>query len=288
MILSFHPCFVADKNIICAGRKPGFDELEQIKLADAVILSQGCSEVLYRMAKENCNNVFPNYDARFDYPGKTGQILLFQKTGVAHPASKIFPSLSHLCDSDGNIIDEKLLFTYPFVLKLDWGGEGETAYLVKTPSDLKYFINKIEEYEKSGQKGFILQEFIESGNKSLRTVAAGKKMISYWRIQKNPDNFCAGLSQGATIDFDTEPALVMLAEKKAKEFCNKTGINLAGFDFIFPLNDPDNEPLFLEINYFFGRSGLGGSEKYYRILNKEIKNWIKSLNLKAANKNRGK
>lgn len=277
MILSFHPCFVADKNIICAGRKPGFDELEQIKLADAVILSQGCSEVLYRMAKENCENVFPNYDARFDYPGKTGQIHLFQKTGVAHPESKIFPSLSHLRDSNGDIINEQLLFSYPFVLKLDWGGEGETVYLVKTLSDFKYFIKKIKEYEMCGQKGFILQKFIESGNKSLRTVVIGKKTISYWRIQNDQDSFCAGLSQGATIDFDMEPALVRLAEAKSKEFCYKTGINLAGFDFIFSSKDMNKEPLFLEINYFFGRSGLGGSEKYYRILNKEIKNWLKKI-----------
>ncbi|MFH2046917.1 MAG: ATP-grasp domain-containing protein [Pseudomonadota bacterium] len=277
MILSFHPCFVADKNIICAGRKPGFDELEQIKLADAVILSQGCSEILYRMAKENCKNVFPNYDAKFDYPEKTGQIHLFQKTGAAHPESKIFTSLSHLCDANQNLLNEQILFSYPFVLKLGWGGEGETVYLVKNQSDFKYFIKKIEDHEKSGQQGFILQKFIESGNKSLRTVLIGKKMISYWRIQNNQDSFCAGLSQGATIDFDMEPALVELAEKKTKEFCDKTGINLAGFDFIFATSDPVNEPLFLEINYFFGRTGLGGSEKYYKILNKEIKNWLKKI-----------
>jgi ribosomal protein S6--L-glutamate ligase len=229
------------------------------------------------MAKDNCKNIFPNYDARFDYPGKTGQIYLFQKTDTAHPESKIFPSLSHLCDSNGDIINEQLLFTYPFVLKLDWGGEGETVYLVKTITELKVFIKKIEAYEKSGQQGFILQKFIESGNKSLRTVVIGNKMISYWRIQKNQNKFCAGLSQGATIEFDTEPTLINLAEKKTKEFCNKTGINLAGFDFIFSSNDKDNKPLFLEINYFFGRSGIGGSEKYYKILNKEIKNWLKSL-----------
>ncbi|MGB5155930.1 ATP-grasp domain-containing protein [Desulfobacterium sp. N47] len=277
MILSFHPCFVADKNIICAGRKPGIDELEQIKLADAVILPQGCSEALYRMAKENCKNIFPNYDAKFDYPGKTGQILLFQKTGVSHPASRIFSSLSHLTDPDGNIKNDQILYSYPFVLKLDWGGEGETVYLVKTLSDLNHYIKKIEEYEKCGQKGFILQKFIESGNKSLRIVKIGNRMISYWRIQNNPDYFCAGLSQGATIDFDMQPALMRLAEKKAKEFCSIAGINLAGFDFIFSINDPYDEPLFLEINYFFGRSGLGGSENYYKVLNKEIKKWIKSL-----------
>jgi ribosomal protein S6--L-glutamate ligase len=33
----------------------------------------------------------------------------------------------------------------------------------------------------------------------------------------------------------------------------------------------------LEINYFFGRIGLGGSQEYYRILRKAIKRWIASL-----------
>jgi len=32
--------------------------------------------------------------------------------------------------------------------------------------------------------------------------------------------------------------------------------------------------LFLEINYFFGRKGLGGSEAYYKLLQQEIDRWI--------------
>ncbi|MBU4419623.1 MAG: hypothetical protein KKH84_01295, partial [Proteobacteria bacterium] len=59
----------------------------------------------------------------------------------------------------------------------------------------------------------------------------------------------------------------------------KTGINLAGFDFLFSSEVNIKEPLFLEINYFFGRKGLGGSEKYYKILESEIQKWIESLNL---------
>ncbi len=73
MILSFHPCFEADKNIICAGRDPGADEMAAIKAADAVILPQGCRKSLYEMATENCPLVFPDYSARFKYPGKINQ-----------------------------------------------------------------------------------------------------------------------------------------------------------------------------------------------------------------------
>jgi len=284
MILSFHPCFVADKNIICAGRKPGKAELEEISLADAVILSQGCSEILYRMARENCRNVFPNFDARFKYPGKTGQILLFQKTETPHPASRIFTSLSFLYDKDGNIINENVPFTYPFVFKFDWGGEGEAVYLIKKQADLKNALKKARQFEKTGQKGFLLQEYIPSDHRSLRVALIGEKLISYWRVQECPDNFRAGLSQGAVVDFESDPELIKSAERDVIEFSKKTGINLAGFDFIFSSEKNNNEPLFLEINYFFGRKGLGGSEKFYRILNGEIKKWLKSLDLNTRSK----
>ncbi|MDP3282844.1 MAG: hypothetical protein Q8M56_00245, partial [Desulfobacterales bacterium] len=75
-----------------------------------------------------------------------------------------------------------------------------------------------------------------------------------------------------------DPELVKAAVSRAKDFCRKTGINLAGFDFLFSSENYYNEePLFLEINYFFGRKGLGGSEKFYTILNREIRKWLKSL-----------
>ena len=93
MIVSFHPLFEADKNIICAGRDPDADDLVAIKKASAVILSQGCRQSLYEMARDNCSHVFPNYDTRFNYPGKIGQTRLFQKYSTAHPHTEIYPSL---------------------------------------------------------------------------------------------------------------------------------------------------------------------------------------------------
>ena len=90
MILSFHPLFEADKNITCAGREPGEEDLIAIKAADAVILPQGCYRSLYEMARANCRHVFPNYDARFRYPDKIGQVKLFREFKIAHPASEIF------------------------------------------------------------------------------------------------------------------------------------------------------------------------------------------------------
>ena len=90
MILSFHPCYVADENIICAGRQPDESDRTAMARADAVILSQGCYQSLYQMARENCAHVFPDYDARFQYPGKTGQARLFQDLSLAHPRTWMF------------------------------------------------------------------------------------------------------------------------------------------------------------------------------------------------------
>ena len=278
MIVSFHPLFEADKNIICAGREPNGEDLAAIRAADAVILSQGCYQTLYKMARENCPHVFPNYDARFKYPGKINQIKLFRKVKVAHPASETF---SHLASFQHRYHEglTKLAFKFPVVFKLDWGGEGETVYLINSANNLQKTLKKAAEYEKSGQAGFILQEYISSNRRTLRVAIIGQRVISYWRIQENNNGFYSNLSKGASIDSEAEPGLQQKAVVLTRYLCQKTGINLAGFDAIFSSEYCDPDPMLLEINYFFGRKGLGGSENYYRILLEEIRNWLIRRNL---------
>ncbi len=278
MVVSFHPLFEADKNIICAGRQPNGEDLAAIRAADAVILSQGCYQALYEMARENCPHVFPNYDARFKYPGKINQIKLFRKVRVAHPASEIFPRVSSFQQQYHEGLT-KLSFNFPVVFKLDWGGEGETVYLIKSAENLQKTLKKAAEYEKSGQAGFILQEYISSNSRTLRVVILGQRVISYWRVQENSDGFYSNLSKGAVIDSEAEPGLQHKAVVLVKYLCQKTGINLAGFDVLFSSENGDSDPVLLEINYFFGRKGLGGSENYYRILLQEIRNWLTRRNL---------
>jgi len=276
MVVSFHPLFEADKNIICAGRKPDANDLAAIKAAQAVIVSQGCYASLYEMARANCPNVFPNYDARFKYPGKIGQIKLFQKFSVSHPVSEIFPDIAS-CQRRYFERPDELSLIFPLVFKLDWGGEGETVYLVNSVKNLQKILKKTAESEKSGQAGFLLQEYISSGRKTLRVVIIGQQVISYWRIQENSGDFYSNLSKGAVIDAEAEPEQQHKAVALVKHLCKKTGINLAGFDVIFSAERDNPEPMLLEINYFFGRKGLGGSEAYYRILQKEIQAWLNSL-----------
>ncbi len=267
MILSFHPLFVGDKNILCAGRDPGQEELDAIKKASAVVLPQGCRERLFYMASANCSRVFPDYHMRFKYPGKTGQAKLFKETGINCPKTEVYDTV--------DVFPEKLTFEYPFVFKFDWGGEGETVFLIESRDDMEKIIQKAVDFEKTGQKGFIVQEYVPTDHRSLRVVVIGRKAISYWRTQEKNGYFYSSLSKGAVIDSRSDPAMQESAVRAVKSFCMKTAINLAGFDFLFSIDPQIDDPYFLEINYFFGRRGLGGSEKYYELLLYEIDGWLK-------------
>jgi ribosomal protein S6--L-glutamate ligase len=276
MIVSFHSIFEADKNIICAGREPDAADLAAIKAAQAVILSQGCCRALYEAARANCPNVFPNFDAKFKYPGKIGQIKLFRKINICHPATEIFPDIASF-QTQYVQAPNPLPWQYPIVFKLDWGGEGDTVYLVNSTEDLQKKLKQTAQFEKSGQPGFLLQEYVPSNNKTLRVVVIGQRLISYWRIQQNTHDFHASLSKGAVLDSKAQPELQQKAVAVVKQVCQKTGINLAGFDVIFSSEFDDPEPMLLEINYFFGRKGLGGSEAYYKILQEEIRTWLAEI-----------
>ncbi len=273
MVVSFHPIFAADLNIICAGREPSHADLAAIASANAVILPQGCNRSLYEMAKDNCANVFPNYDAKFKYPGKIGQIKLFRNFHVCHPRTEIYSDTASF-QTRYNQEPDPSPWQYPFVLKLDWGGEGDTVYLVNSAQDLQKILRQTAEFEQSGQHGFLLQHFVPSGGRTLRIAVIGRRFESYWRTQDDSRAFHSSLSKGAIIDPEAAPGLQQKAVAVVKDLCQKTGINLAGFDVIFSSEIEDPEPMLLEINYFFGRKGLGGSEAYYSMLQEEIQAWL--------------
>jgi ribosomal protein S6--L-glutamate ligase len=275
MIVSFHPCFVGDTNIICAGREPDDSDLAATRKARAVILPQGCRPALYKMAAANCRHVFPNYEARFAYPGKLEQIRLFRETRTPHPRTRLFPHTRAWFEKypTGQGPERPAL---PLVFKFDWGGEGETVFRIESREALDNTIELAVSYEKTGQHGFLTQELITCQPRALRVVVAGKRLLSYWRVQPHQDRFTTSMSHGAVIDGDDAPELQAMGRESVRAFCKKTKIDLAGFDLLFPTDRPP-VPLFLEINYFFGRRGLGGSDRWYAILNAEIERWLQTL-----------
>ena len=281
MILSYHPCFEANKNLLCAGREPDAGDLAAIKAADAVILPQGCHQPLYEMAHNNCGHLFPNFNSRFKYAGKTGQARLFQENNVPYPRTEIHLNIDAFTGHYGGL-SSKPAFNFPFVFKFDWGGEGYQVYLIKSAPEFKNILQTANSFEDSGHTGFVIQEYIHSNNRSLRVVVIGQTVISYWRVQSNKQSFCSNLAKGAVIDNNADPDLQEMAVKSVKAFCSRTGINLAGFDLLFSSDRKNKTPLFLEINHYFGRRGLGGSERFYEILIAEIEKWINSIGLKLA------
>jgi ribosomal protein S6--L-glutamate ligase len=281
MILSYHPCYEADTNILCAGRQPDEKDLSAICAADAVILPQGCREPLYRMARQHCPHVFPDYEARFQYPGKTGQARLFQSLDVPHPPTWVFNDTKHFRRCGAAVSD----VGFPVVFKLDWGGEGDAVFLVRSPEELARALLKAAAHERSGQPGFIIQSFVMDSNRTLRVAVIGETRIAYWRVQDDPAVFGTSVATGARIDTESDPTLRQKAISLSIGFCQRARINLAGLDFIFgeaECGDSGRQPLFLEINYFFGRAGIGGSARFYEMLRSEIDNWLAGLGLAAG------
>jgi ribosomal protein S6--L-glutamate ligase len=276
MILSFHPLYEGDVNRLCAGREPDAEDLAALGKASAVILPQACRESLYRAATRLCGRVFPDYEMRFAYPGKRGQIQLFQEIGVPHPPSYCFADttafLQHTPSGRGP-------FSPPAVIKLDWGGEGRGVFPFMHIRDLSGILEQLQAYEATGQKGFVMQKWIPAGARSLRVVIMGRELFSYWRVMTAKNALLANLAGGGVIDHRSDGHLKAAAERATTLFCQKTGINLAGFDFLFctdPAVADPQIPLFLEINYFFGRRGLRGSEAYYQSLLRAIDHWLEN------------
>jgi ribosomal protein S6--L-glutamate ligase len=225
------------------------------------------------MAKNNCANVFPNYDIRFRYPGKIGQIKVFLEKSVPHPPTEIFHNVADFKRRYGGFESPAL----PLVFKFDWGGEGDTVFLVRSSSELEQIILHAARCEASGQSGFLLQQYIPAGSRSVRVTVIGGSILSYWRTSENQNGFYSNLSKGAKIDQAADPQHREAAEKLVRQFCSSTGINLAGLDVIFDEGQDNPLPFLLEINYFFGRVGIGGSTEYYRILRKAIKRWLRAV-----------
>ena len=273
MILSYHPIFVGDENRLCAGRRPDEADRVAMKAAAAVILPQGCYRELYAMARQSCPHVFPGQDRRFSHPGKTGQARLFAAAGVPHPQTRIFASSTAL-DTAG----DRPPRPYPFVLKLDWGGEGLNVFRIDDDAAWQIALAHVRRCETTGQHGFVVQELIPAAGRSLRVAAVGRRFISYWRVR--PDGgFAANLARGAVIDQDSNPDLMAAGIEAARRFCDRERIDLAGFDFLFCDGQSPAEPLFLEINWVFGREGLGGAERFYAILIEEIHAWLAARGL---------
>lgn len=268
MILSFHPCFVADAQIIPGDRKLDSTDMSLIRKAKAIILPQTCSRTLYRACKTSSAVLYPNYDQRFQYEGKTGQSRLFEKMEWPHPATTRWRSAEALMKNPKQRM--------PFFIKADGSHEGAGVWLIRNREELESVVKRLERW---GKPSFVTQEIIECRGNVLRVIVLGEKFPCYWKRPQAPDQMVTTVSRGAKIDKRWKPDLQRKGVAQAIRICDASGIDLAAMDFVFSMNVLDPEPLILEINYFFGRRGLGGSLNYYRRLYRAVRNWLREQGL---------
>lgn len=271
MILSFHPCIVADAQIIPGDRKLDTTDFALIHRAEAILLPQGCPPALYRACRRSAAFLFPHYEWRFRYPGKTGQSRFFERMGWPHPATRRWRSAEALWAKR-----ETLPWEIPFFIKADKTHEGAGVWLIREPAELEQVLDNVKGW---GHQPFVTQEMIPCEGEVLRVVVLGKSLSCYWKRPKKPGRPITTVSRGARIDRRWRSDLQEKAIEQAKRICDESGINLAAMDFVFSMVDPDPQPLLLEINYYFGRRGLGGSLKYYRFLHRAIRNWLEEKGL---------
>jgi ribosomal protein S6--L-glutamate ligase len=274
MILSFHPCFAADVQIIFGDRNINSEDLASIQKAEAIILPQSCSFDLYQACKHSSALVFPNYEVRFQYPGKIGQSLLFKGLRFSHPETMDWSSVKGFRKeyAKGGGFPHRI----PFLIKTNESHEAEGVYIISGKRDLDSSLNFIARLERSGSSGFISQELIPSEGNVLRAVILGRNVITYWKRPESPGQIVTTISRGAKIDKDWRTDLQEEGRVQALKLSESANLDLAAIDFVFDFSQPKPSPLFLEINYYFGRRGLGGSLQYYRLLAQAIQEWLKA------------
>jgi len=163
---------------------------------------------------------------------------------MAHPASELYRSLA-------DYRHRPPVLTLPVVVKLDWGGQGETVFKADDTPSMDLALAQVAACEATGQSGFLVQQWIPDGRRTLRVTVIGQRRITYWRIQPDLHRFGASLAAGGHIDPDADPALQAAAQAVVDDFCRRSGLQLAGFYLLFDTRDIGQgcvEPLMLEIN----------------------------------------
>jgi ribosomal protein S6--L-glutamate ligase len=271
-VLSMHPIIQADAFYWDRGvwdRKL----FAAIQRADAIILPQTVEKELYCLCTKMCPHVFPNYDLRFQWEGKIGDTLVFWAYGVKHPHTLVFPRVETLLGEHPQMEHRTPeLPSYPFVLKGAHGGEGRQVWLIENGAELDARLQTLLQLELHGRCGFVLQEYLPGLERDLRVVVVGKQIFSYWRCGQG---FLHNVARGGEIDAAADKDLQAAGRERVRQFCLQSGINLAAFDLAFPPGE--DEPVFLEINYTFGRTGLGGSENFYILLQDAVDQWLEDI-----------
>ncbi len=245
----------------------GIDDPETIDLlrkAAGVLLPSHISPWRYWGITRHAGDWFPRLEARFNFQGKTKQAYLFEKMGVRRPETLVFDTPRQLTDYL-NLHGSP--WGYPFVLKGDLGGGGDTVFPVYEAGEIAAHLLTLPQ-----DAPLLIQKWVQHGGKDLRVVIYGDHAVSYFRV--GGGRFYNNICRGGKLDHEGWPELQQKGVAAVLAFSRRAGIDIAGFDLMFP---DEGEPVFVEVNFHFGRKGLGGLKAHQGHVLRAIQSWRRRL-----------
>lgn len=243
--VSFYPRIPLEENLSLFDPLNDPDTRNLIKQAAGVLFPPYTPPWRYNEIKSLAGKCFPRLDARFEYAGKIAQIGLFRQMGVRYPETIVFAGCDQLMRY---FIRFGSPWGYPLVLKGDRGGGGSTVYPIHNREEMALQVAKLPRHQP-----MLLQKVVDHGGKDLRVVLYGDRTVSYFRV--GGGQFYNNVCRGGRIEHDLWPEKSQIGRQAVLEFSRRAAIDIAGFDLMF--SDSDS-PFFIEINFNFGRKGLGG------------------------------
>ena len=258
--VSFHPGISMEVNLPVFSPLDDPDVQSLLRSAAGVLLPSYVTPRRYRMITRCCRSWFPRLDTRFRSCGKTAQITLFRNQGVRHPETVIFRDAVEL---QGYVARRDPPGGYPCVLKGDMGGGGSTVFPVRNREDMSRCLDRLPP-----DQPMLLQKWVNHGGRDLRVVVYGSQTVSYFRV--GDGRFYNNVCRGGRLDHEGRPDLQQKGIEAVRAFCHAVAIDVAGFDLMFL---DDGPPVFIEINFHFGRKGLGGSSGHRRFWARAVQQW---------------
>ncbi|MBI5846082.1 MAG: hypothetical protein HZB23_15605 [Deltaproteobacteria bacterium] len=265
-LVSLHPHVLGDAFIrLSPGKIFSGHEIDLLSRAGAVVVPQNVKAWQYREIASLCPRVFPDYRNRFGFEGKCGNLALFEKFGLPHPETRAYGNAEDFQTAH----PKRPPFGFPFVMKADRGGGGNGVFLIGNDEDLKAALALL------GSRPFVAQKFVDHQGADLRVVILGDALYPYWRVQDDRTEFRNNVGRGARISHDFEPGLTDLGIRAAAMLGTRAGIDCAAVDVLFDRGSKAPKALLGEVNFVFGRKGMGGTNRFRELFRQAVNRWTR-------------
>lgn len=266
----------ADRHILLVSRRAlGRADRLAVAGAAAVILPQTPRPDVYELVAGLGKPHFPRAGVALSLDGKVGNLRLLTALGLPHPASVAFAEVAAAVAAWRAGRPDVLALGRPVVVKGAGGGMGQNVFLVNDPDELSAMTPQVQTHSLHGPRGLVLQRFIDGGGADLRVVLLGLRHEAYWRVAPS-GQWRSNLSQGGQTLRDWRSADMAQGVALARRLQRAAGLDMAGVDVLIP---PGGQPLLLEINFYFGRGGLGGTASFLELYLAAVGRWLAALGL---------